>query len=388
MAKIHELRQTKSVFRLRGLLGGLGADKFIEENATSTGKKRLNSRFFVKTTPENNIYLNLNGFEKSNVYYSYRDGDSYKSVAIPWVDRFNENLIKTQVGDHEATLSFSKRAKIEKSGDGKYITKDLTDYDMIEYLKKLRDNGTISDGQGVYVSGRVVPPSTYYDKDGNAHTMSASLDVNAIYSVENFDFDKMTEEQLATTSEFEMEIIKKECRKIEGKTTMVAYVVGSDYVEEMEFGFEDEGIAETFDKFLTPYSKICVKGDITYERQEKETEVKTTGIDLDRWQSTKAKKTGRTIPNQSTTGSSRRVFVIVNADPNSIDTEAYTKEGIEEAISAIKAHKEFNGRTSKPKEQNTLNFGKDKYSNSGFDTSGFDDVKDFGSDLDLDDDDF
>ena len=64
------LPQTNGSFQLSGITTGTEKDSFYKETLTKTKKPWRMINFGVKTDKDTTIYLNLNGGEKEEVYFS------------------------------------------------------------------------------------------------------------------------------------------------------------------------------------------------------------------------------------------------------------------------------------------------------------------------------
>lgn len=142
------LEQTKSTFRIRGVVAGLGNERAYKEgivaNGKYKGKKYRRLRFPVKTSPVNTIYVELYGMEQDQVtvYKEERErGAKSESKKIDFAKRHN-----VPAGYRIIETSF----EIEKDDEGNIVQRGLIRYDAIAYIRKY-----LKDGDSVYASGSV-----------------------------------------------------------------------------------------------------------------------------------------------------------------------------------------------------------------------------------------
>lgn len=314
----------------------------------------LTSQFGVRTNENSTLIVRMSEVMKDNVYYGTNIDGKYQSYQIPWNDRYNENVIKAVCGTKDATLSFGKKFGLfkekTKNGEERNVVKTLTTYDTIKEMKKLKDNGTIFDGISVSVNGRVLVNTQSKKENGESiNRKYITLEPNDIYSHKNIDFSQMDENEIKRNSIFDMEIIIKEFNEYNNETILTAYVVGSDFIEEMEFGFTVPKLVKAF-KSLAPYTMIRVHGTIVQQIQEETIVVEDDPFD---------DGSGSYVVNK---GFSKMLFLIGKGDPETIDSETYTEENIEKAKQALRAYKnDYNAGAS----VENLEFGDDDYENIG-----------------------
>ena len=351
----HSLKQTKANFSLRGHITKVGEDKFfnLKPKGSDDGKGNKREKGYagckmsVKTALDNTVYnVEITGNEQDNVRYGWKTEEGPQNVAIDWVDRYNKEVIKQVIPNGvEANMYGAITIGLERDTYEDKETKELkeytvkkpmTGYDAVYEIKKAVEEKRLTDETSVYISGRVRPNSwTKINDDGTKmHGKNIKLDANRLQLLANpVVFSEMTDEDKKTAAIFNMEVVVKEFNELNGQTYMTGIVVGYDFIEEMEFKFATEDLAKVFktefNKELKKgiYPKIRCEGNIALEAVEEEVEVPVDN----KW-GEKIVKT-RKAP-------SKQVWVIVFADPNTIDTESYTEKSVEEAKEQLKAYKE------------------------------------------------
>lgn len=313
------------------MLSGTDKDNFFSAGKSQKGTPFNEVTLNVKANMNTTVYgIKVKGYIQENVYYKIGTANGGTELkTVPWADRDNKNLIASSLGE-DAELSFKTRVVLEKNKDGQNIEKDMVAYDAAQYIKKLKDAGKVIDGTPVTVSGKIVMSrKTSVDATTGEKTTRKyiNLEPTGIYLSREVDLAALDEKQARTQATFDMEVIVKEFYELENKTYMKAIVVGYDFIEEMEFQFQEPKLAKTF-KTLKPYTMIRVKGAITSENnQEKiEEDIDDPWCSGDEW--------------KKVTGGSRIVYVIGKGEKDTIDTETYTKEAVEEAIERLVSYQE------------------------------------------------
>lgn len=338
MAKHHDLRQTKTMFQLTGLLNGVDKDKFYVEGETSKTKRKTNrTRFGIKTTPKCTIFgVGLDGFVMDSVKYAVA-GDFKDQREVSWNDRYSTKVLSATFGDNSYVLNNAKTVALDKTvtdDKGKIQKKRLTNYDANAELNTLVSTGKINDETKVFVRG-VIKPYTY--SNGNK---GVNLEPSYIgLSSNTTPLEELTEQEVYENSLFEMEIVVKEVAKYDDKWTASAYIVGYDFIEEMDFGFTSDAMAEAF-ATLKPYTMIKCQGMISYVMDSEPVEVETKKVNM--FSSGKFKTVD--VENRVGNGGYKMVYLIDSADADTIDTESYSEESVMDAIKALKAFADDNKR--------------------------------------------
>lgn len=307
MAKLG-LTQTKGRFTARGIVTGTSKENFCKAITTKTGKEMYMVNFGLEINNGKTIFMSMNGMVKDEVYYSKKDGGTYETKKVEWKKRytFNEDGYRL----NGITLG------IEKAEDGTNIKSTLAEFDACEKIGK-----TLTDGMSVFVSGNI-EYSTYNDR-----TSIKYVPTQIYLTRDDIDFDKEDFEQ---TANFEQTIVFNEIEKSEDGFTVGGTIVGYSEICQTEFMLDKSkaAFAKTL-KSLKPYTALKVHGIIDVISDTEDVEVDIAADD------------GWGDPNPMTRVSSptRRVMIITGADRDSVDTETYSEEDIDNAISNMNASK-------------------------------------------------
>jgi len=305
MAKTkHGLQETVGVYQIRGIVNGTEKEKFYVEKKTKTQKDMRMINFGLEIEPNKNIYFNLNGMVKDEVYFSTKDNEG-KTVTekVKWDKRktFNKenyNLIGLRIG-------------LEKDNDGKNIQETLVEFDACEKISKL-----LNDDMSVFTKGKIEFGS-FDGKDNKVRTIKFIPQQMSLCS-KDIDF---TDENFEIKSDFSQQIVFMGIEKKDDVFIVKAKIITYSSIEETEFIIKDKDLAQLFKQKLKPYNAIQVHGHI--EVAENVEEIK----DDDTW--------GESDPTQRINTPTRRDLVITGAKGKTLDTTTYTKELIEEAIQKL-----------------------------------------------------
>ena len=311
-----ELQQTKGMFQVRGIVTGTSKEKFFETKQTKTGKPMRKLNFGVETNKDSITYITLDGFERENVYFYKRaenKGEKGTTKAVPWAQRFDF--------DEEGFNLIGVRIGLEKTvaEDGREVNdnKTLTEYDACDYISM-----SLEDGQSVFIKGDI-DYSSFNGEDGLRRMVK--FVPNQISLCRNpIDFDAEDFEEL---SDFQqtivfMDIVPDKDKDGQNRGIVQAKIINYNSVEDAEYIVYDNSLYNTFKKNLKPYTAIKVWGKINNKIEKDEV------TETDVWG--EENTFDRVRPNFI------RELVITGADPNTIDTEIYTQEIIENAIAAKK----------------------------------------------------
>lgn len=317
MARTFELQETKGSFKAVGTVTGTSKDKFFQQTMTKTNKNRNVLKFGVKTSPDNTIYLELSGMVKDEVYCSKKDKDSgkYISKKVKWAERKTVNdgykVMGVNLGLEQQT---NDKGKLEN------IKKTLVDFDACEYASV-----HLTDDMELFVKGKIEYSSFANDKDGITRmTKFVPNQISRLSSSIDFEAEGFKEQ-----CDFEQTIIFTGIDKDPedaNRFLIQAKIVTYNSIEDVEFITTNSKLATTFKKNVKPYNTIKVFGDIVNRALKEEVEQD------DAW--------GEPNPMEQTGGSYIREMVIIGASKESLDTETYSQEAIDEALRAIK---EFGG---------------------------------------------
>lgn len=373
--KHHELKQTKAFFTVKGTVTKTEKDDWLNIKPKDKDRKfgYAGCNLAIKTTVDSTVYgITISGCEADVVRYAYAVGDKKELLEIGWGDRYNNQLINSllPVGA-EPKLNFAKniglwRETYVDKNDGKEkektVSKQLTSYDAVLELKKAKEEGRFTDGTSVFISGNVKPNSySYKDDKGETHKRKTiKLEAGTLKVTNPIVLSELSEEDALKTANFDIELVIKEFNKIDNEMFVTGILVGYDYIEEMEFKFLEEAVGEGFYGLFSPYlqkgiyPKIRCTGVIYQEFSQEEVEVKPTtnaiAFNLGEPEKCASKRKG----------SAKTVWAIVGGYQDTIDTETYTVENVDEAKKSLQAYLEDYkaGKTvTEIKEETKFNLG-------------------------------
>jgi hypothetical protein len=326
------LPQTKGTFQVQGITTGTVKDSFYKETLTKTTQKPWRMiNFGVQTDKDTSIYLNLNGGEKNEVYFSKTvTVDNKKSTTlekVAWRDRFTFNkegfkLIGVNVG-----VKKKLDDKTQKTVNDKKV---LSEYDA---CKEIGEN--LIDDQSVFVKGNT--EFSHFDSNGNTKH-SIKFIPTQVSLCKDIDFEA---EGFEPTALFTQTIVFngiEQDQEDKSRFKVSAKIVGYSSIEDAEFIILNKDLALMFKKNMKPYWSITVNGTIHMNKDVDE--VTTT----DNWgESNKMNRVNAPIT---------RELVITGADPTTIDKETYSEANIETALAKIAASKKAENDFGGNKEEN------------------------------------
>lgn len=315
--RVFDLPETKGFYQLRGIVSGTEKDNFYKEKKTATGKDRRDISFGVEFEKGKTVYVGLQAYPKKEVTF-YKKGENKQkgtTEKVAWSDRktFNKegfNLLGVQLG-------LTKTVGSDGNLHNDKCT--LVEFDACDHIRK-----NLKDNMSVFIKGKL-DYSSFLNNE-NTLVRSTKLAPTQI-SLCNSDIN-LEEEGFEPQHGFTQAIIfmgieqEVENEKPTGRYLVSAKIVTFSSIEDTTFVMTDPDLARTFKKNLKPYTALKVWGDI--ETVTTTEEVPSTNT----W--------GRANPMDKITRSSRREFVIVGANPDTIDTELYNRTAIEEAMVKIK----------------------------------------------------
>ena len=307
------LTQTKGTFQVRGIVSGMLKDKAYVEQQTKTNKLWRSINFGVKYSPEETLFVRLNGMEQENVYFSKKNDQEGKpnvTKKVPWRERFTF--------EEEGFALIGKRLGVERVKDekGQEVNQKtvLVDYDA---CKKLNDN--LKDGQTVFVKGDI----EYSEYNGKHQTTFVP---NQVSLGKDIDFES---EDFKAMSKFTQNIvymgIKKDPNE-ECEYIIDAKIVTYKTIEDAEFRTKNPKLAKNLDEKIKPYTGMKIFGDIVTEQNTEEVTVKDDG-----W--------GEENEMEKQSQPMIRKLIVTGVDPESFDTHTYSKEIIEKALEKVTSDK-------------------------------------------------
>lgn len=345
--RLFDLPETKGAFQLKGIVSGMEKDTAFKEIKTKSGKPMRTLNFGASYLDGETLYVNIQGMEQENVYFSKRaekKGEKADTVKVPWVERYSYN----REGYRMIGKNIGVKKKVDSGGKTVNDKKILTDFDA---CKEVKEN--LKDGASVFIRGSL-DYSSFTDDKGNKRT-STKLVPNQISLCSDIDFDS---EKFEKQNDFNQVIIfmgieqeKDDNEKPTGRFVVLAKIVTYSNIEDVQFIIVDKALANKFKKSLNPYNAIKVNGHMVSS-----TQTETIVADDDVW--------GEEDRLEKVAAPAKTEFIITGAKGSSIDKTIYTEQNVTEAISKIK-------NANKAEE----NFGDDSNDDWG-DGTNFDDGDD------------
>lgn len=328
MAKSLGLPQTKGQFQLKGLVTGMQREKAFQAKQTRSQRNMNILNFGVETAPDSSVFVTIQGMERDKVYFSKRSqvkGQKGEVKSVDWNSRHDNQgegfqLIGIGVG-------------LDKDETGKNIINTFTEYDAAEEVyQKLEDE------QPVFIRGEI--EFSHFKNNKDEVVRNRRFAIKNIYNSKAVDFEA---DDFTETSDFKQRIIFMNIEKADDKNDphfiLEAKLITYNTVEQAEFVIRNVSLANQFKRTLKPYTAIDVWGKI-FNKVDTEEEVEAT-----------ASVWGEEDSFKTINKSYIRELVIVGADPETIDTETYSEEIIQEALDKMNAQ----GQVEKPKESKPAN---------------------------------
>lgn len=326
--RLFDLPETKGSFQLKGVVSGVEKENFYKEIKTKSHKDMRMINFGVAYAEGSTLYVNLQGMEQDNVYFSKKaekKGDKPETVKVSWADRFSYN----REGFRLIGKNIGVKKKVDENGKTVNDKKVMTDFDA---CKEVNEN--LKDGASVFIKGNL-DYSSFLDDNGNKK-ISTKLVPNQISLCADVDFH---DENFTQQNDFNQVIIfmnidqEKENDKPTGRFVVAAKIVTYSSIEDAEFIITNKDLANKFKKSLKPYNAIKVSGHMVSSTQ---TEIVA---DEDDW--------GEEDAIEKVSAPTKREFIITGAKGSTIDKELYTEANITEAMARIakanKAESDFGG---------------------------------------------
>lgn len=327
--RLFDLPETKGSFQLKGIVSGTEKDGFYKEIKTKSNKDMRMVNFGVEYAEGSTLYVNLQGMEQENVYFSKKaenKGDKPEIAKVPWSDRFSYN----REGFRLIGKNIGVKKKVDETGKTVNDKKVMTDFDA---CKEVNEN--LKDGVSVFIRGGL-DYSSFFDNNGNKKS-STKLIPNQISLCADVDF---ADENFTQQNDFNQVIIFMgiEQEKVDDKPTgrfiVAAKIVTYNNIEDVEFIVENKELASKFKKALKPYNAIKVSGHMVSSAQ-----TETVVDDDDDW--------GEADAMEKVSAPVKREFIITGAKGSTIDKELYTEANVAEATAKIaqanKAENDFGG---------------------------------------------
>lgn len=329
--RLFDLPETKGAFQLKGVVTGTLKDKFFKELRTRSNKDMRIVNFGIKYADGKTMYVNLQGMEQENVYFSKssgKKGEKPEIAKVSWVDRFSYN----RDGFRLIGKNIGVKKKVDESGNMVNDKKILTDFDA---CREIAEN--LKDDVSVFTRGSI-DYSSMIDNNGNKRTYT-KLIPNQVSLCQDVNFN---DPNFTQQNDFNQVIIfmgidqEKENEKPTGRFIVTAKIVTYSTIEDVQFIIENKDIANKFKKSLKPYYAIKVSGHMVEAEQ-----VETVSADDDDW--------GEEDAIEKVKAPVKYEFIITGAKGSTVEKELYTEQNVTEAIAKIanahKAESDFGGNS-------------------------------------------
>lgn len=324
MAKTkHGLPETRGSFKLRGIATGLNRDGALKQHTYDSGSQRNTLNFGVKTSEDSTVYVTVDGFKNKDAYLfkrSEKKGQPGDKKVVPWDNRYDY--------EEEGFKVIGVQVGLEQDDKGSNIINTLVDYDAADEIKK-----SLQDDTPVFVRGNL-EFSSFKTREGDVRR-SQKFVANNVYLSKSVNFD---DDSFKETSDFKQKIIFTGIQKhdSEEKFIIEAKIATRDSIENTEFIIYNKSLANQFRKLLKPYTAIDVWGHIQNKLDAEDLEEQQSAV----WgEEDTFKRINRNYI---------RELVVTGADPQTIDTETYSQQEIEEAIKKLNSQGQIDDTSSNP----------------------------------------
>ena len=306
------IQETKGSFQLRGVVTGTSKDSFYKEIKTKSNKPMRLVNFGVNIDKEKAVYINLNGMERETVFFSKSNGKGKDKKTVTEKVAWKNRLSFKKDGFRPIGVNLGIVKTIDANGNAVNDKQTKFEYDACKYIA---DN--LTDDVSIFVKGKL-EYSTYNDSH------QTKFVPNQISLCKPVDFDS---DDFEVLGDFEQVIVFMGISKNDNGTfTVTAKIVTYNSVEDAEFIVENPKLAKTL-KTLKPYTAVKVYGHIKIEH---DTDVVEEDED-DGW--------GEANPMERVNNPTKRSLLIIGAHKDSVDTDTYSEEIIEEAIAKMNSDK-------------------------------------------------
>jgi transcriptional regulator len=183
--RIFNLPETKGAFQLKGIVTGTKKDGFSKSLKTKTNKDMNIVNFGVEYDEGKTLFVNLQGTETDNVYFSKKaekKGDKPETVAVPWANRFTYNREGFKLIGKNIGVTKKLDEKGNEVNDKKVLTDfdackevaehlGVTEYDIANALDSLREPVSMYEpiyndgGDTIYLFDQISNKKEEYDLD-------------------------------------------------------------------------------------------------------------------------------------------------------------------------------------------------------------------------------
>ena len=177
----HGLRTTPGTFQMAGIVSGTNKPSFYTEKTFGNGNQMKSVNFTVKYDTDKALYPVVQGFTRSDVYFSKKNKETNKTETkkVPWAQRM------TFAEQNPGWSIIGCNIGLVKGEDGKNIKKHITEYDAAQYIKE-----NLKDDMSVFVRGNLDFRS-YTDKNGEVKRLRA-LNATQVSLCSDIDFNSET----------------------------------------------------------------------------------------------------------------------------------------------------------------------------------------------------
>lgn len=318
--RLFELPETKGEIKIRGIVTGTKKEKFFETTTDSKGRLYNVLKYGVSVNEDSTIYVENREMKQEDVYFYKKSevkGEKGTTKKVPY------NNYKSFA--EEGYMLLGMKNGLEKYFDletnkekNKMVT--LPNFDAIEYISE-----KLEDDMQVFIRGNI-DFGSFADKEGKIKRTTKFVP-ESVFLTSGIDFES---EDYKQQSDFQqtfifMGIEKDDSDKEDVKFIVSGKVVKYSTIEDVEFIVRDKSLANSFKKFVKPYTALKCWGVIN-NKEEKE-ELEDNG-----W--------GTVNPFEQKFKSFIRELVITGVDPGSFDKETYSQQNVDAALEAIRASKE------------------------------------------------
>lgn len=303
-----KIKMSKGKFKIAGIVNGTGREKFISTKTFDSGSTRQTCIFGVKTSPKDETWVTIEGFDSKKAKFQKYDSKEKKSYSkeVSWDDRFNfkEDGYRPIFG---VSLTFE---------DNNYKT--LFAFDAVDELE-----AELTDGMPIYIEGNIEYRSWKNDK-GEVRRYTTFKPTKVRKSTKEIDFNSDKFEELNL---FEQDIIfidinphPEQADKFLLEANIATGTKADPKIEDVEFIIDNKKLATILKKNLKPYNAITVFGRLVNSVSEEDVPEND-----DVWGEDDAEFKTASTPKI-------REMIVTKAYKNTIDKTSYT----EEIISNIK----------------------------------------------------
>ena len=317
--RVHELKQTSATFQTRGVVFGMKKDKAYQSGTSKTGSNWNSIEFGLNINHNKPIFIKLNGFPRSEVYYyksAEKKGEKGTTKKVAWKDR------KKSPGEGFRLIGIN--ISTGKDENGKNVNEMFVEYDAVEHL-----HNSLKDGDSLFIKGNMVF-SSYTDKNDQLQRKVELVPTQISYTQEPIDFDADDFKEMA---EFENTLVFSDIEKETdengkntGRAIVTGYSIGYSTIEPVSFIIDKEHakLSGNIQKKLNASNAIKTYGRIEIVSNVSAVEES----DDDGW--------GESSPMERLNAPVKREYIIYKAVPDTIDTETYSEDSIAKAIKAVK----------------------------------------------------